>query len=422
MLTIQEFIENRKISIDKLYIDEFWNSLSNSDESAGWIYLSDERINMIGFEGGKDRNRICYRLLESKFSTDTDYIIVTREHTIIHSTLKSNESKLGNRRKYYIVTIDCFKKLLLKANTKYSDKIYDYYIAVEKLFWQYTQYQNEFRLEQQRIELEQQKINAEKQVQETKGKIEEAIKQQQDTEAKLVEANKQLNRLGNYNQELIKYKLFTERNESLYIVTTKSYASQGLWKVGKTKNMSGRLASHNTSHPAGDEVFVAAEFKTGNSVHLEKRVEHILQHYRPIDNREFYRIPYNLLARVIEGLNNNLCAEEELINEITKTMAELISKQDEIDWTCGMPLMLTNDKNKCKEENLFIVSLKLTKEQAIDIVESILVHLHQDTIKIKELNELIKTKVKPKSAYRYKEWKQLIADISNNKGIKLKNK
>lgn len=399
MLTVQQFIEQNNINIDKLYVDEFWNSTANSNEPTKWIYLSDKRIDMI-FDNDKrhDRNRSCYNLLTNNknqlFTENIDYKLVDKNHELIQSNDRRN-------RKYYIVTTDCFKKLLLKANTKYSDKIYDYYMAVERLLWQYTQYQYQYQQKEQHKVTEQQIQLIEKQmlaVEEEKRAISAELSHKK---IELEEKNKQLIKLDDVNQELVKYKQFISRDETIYVITTSDYSINGLWKICKNKKVS---------------ELVVAEFKTNNANQLEKRIEHILQHFRSTEHKNYYRVPYYLLVDIIQGLTDNLYQEEETINKIIREITETMSTST-VNWTQGMPKLLT-----APEPEYFINSLKLTKDQATEIVKKALLQHNNTTIKIKQINESIKTMVKPKSNYKYCEWKSIIEEETNKKNITVKSR
>lgn len=69
------------------------------------------------------------RLLVKEFLKDIDYII---------RVYKDNKNLLGGRPKEQILlTIKCFKKFCLKANTSEAEKIYDYYIQLEEVINEY---------------------------------------------------------------------------------------------------------------------------------------------------------------------------------------------------------------------------------------------------------------------------------------------
>ena len=53
MLTIQEFIEDKNYNIDSLYIDKFWESISNDK----WIYINDDMLKWMGYNAIEIKNQ-----------------------------------------------------------------------------------------------------------------------------------------------------------------------------------------------------------------------------------------------------------------------------------------------------------------------------------------------------------------------------
>jgi hypothetical protein len=45
MFTIQEFIKNKNYNIENLYIDKFWESISEDK----WIYIDDNMLEWMGY-------------------------------------------------------------------------------------------------------------------------------------------------------------------------------------------------------------------------------------------------------------------------------------------------------------------------------------------------------------------------------------
>jgi hypothetical protein len=144
LLTVKEFIKTVKFPINKLYFNELWkiidqSSVQNSEEN--WIYISDGLIDMIGFMGERTKkNTNCYRLLLDNFTIPKDYKEITKEHPLFAPLCGGAESNYKHNRKFYVATSKCLKKLMLKANTKTSDKVYDYYIQLEELMHVYLEY------------------------------------------------------------------------------------------------------------------------------------------------------------------------------------------------------------------------------------------------------------------------------------------
>ncbi len=144
MLTVKSFIKVTKYEIDTHYVDLFWGSLRGES----WIYMSPKLIDMIGFEGVEQKTRTsnCMRLLKKIAEINTEYKLVPSSHELVIYTSAENKStRGGHNKKYYIVSPRCFKKLLMKANTQNSDRVYNYYLDLEDLFILYVKYECAYR-------------------------------------------------------------------------------------------------------------------------------------------------------------------------------------------------------------------------------------------------------------------------------------
>ena len=73
------------------------------------------------------------RTLLKSYIRDIDYILLTPRG-------KQNKGRGGHNKEIILVTVKCFKKICLKTKSIMSDKIVDYYLALEKLLIEYQQY------------------------------------------------------------------------------------------------------------------------------------------------------------------------------------------------------------------------------------------------------------------------------------------
>jgi phage anti-repressor protein len=114
------------------FIDKFWNNVFNNE----WIYLSKEMvINEFGYIYSKDMMINFYnRVLICNFIINEDYREVNLDYiNKIHN--KNNELSISraNNRKYYEISNDCYKELLLLIKTDKVITFRKYYIKIEKL-------------------------------------------------------------------------------------------------------------------------------------------------------------------------------------------------------------------------------------------------------------------------------------------------
>lgn len=165
------------------------------------------------------------------------------------------------------------------------------------------------------------------------------------------EKENEKNRIHNVNIELLSYKKLNEKNESIYIVATYQYASQGVFKIGRTKNMKTRLYSHNNTHITGDKVKVLKEFKVNDSVLTENYIHKKLKGLLVNGEKEFFMAPYDLLVNIIETIIHNDNEHNELINNIVDMVNKLKYNNYNVEhWMSGIP------ENSFNEEMKLVVS------------------------------------------------------------------
>jgi hypothetical protein len=186
---------------DEKYIDIFWESTFNQS----WLYLSEEIVvNWMGYKNTKDTMANFMKTMRVKYVENKDYQQVAKTHELVdlyhksHSCLNTN----GNCKKYYIITGETLKKMLLRAGTRQGDITCDYFIKVESLA----------KLTNQTI-FRYIEFMKERQIQERDNLLEQK--------------DSQLNRLHRINAELLTHKKLSEKNEFIYLVSTEHYVTQG---------------------------------------------------------------------------------------------------------------------------------------------------------------------------------------------------
>ncbi len=166
----------------------------------------------------------------------------------------------------------------------------------------------------------------------------------------LSEKDALLTRLHNINAELLTYKKLKERNESIYLVSTFNQISNGLIKIGRTKNIKSRSSSHNTTHPAGDKVRILAEFKVNDSKSIESVIHKKLAGLRPDKKSEFFMCPYDLLYDIVDMIIHFDDQENEAIDKLIEAVFKLKQKEfRHLDWTSGLDMSIFDDKMRLIE-------------------------------------------------------------------------
>jgi prophage antirepressor-like protein len=153
------------------------------------------------------------------------------------------------------------------------------------------------------------------------------------------ELSEKMERMIKVNADLLILTKRMNKNETIYIVSSKHYTNQGLFKVGRTKTtMKARLASYNTGRPENDKMLVLAEFKVNDSVEVEKSIHWKCKSLRPGEETELYHVPFNLLRDLVGLMVGNDNAENLALNNIIDQVTQLkIASFDLKQWTVGVP-------------------------------------------------------------------------------------
>lgn len=317
LLTVEEFIAATKYPIDTFMIDRFWNTM-NEDRL---IYVDDALISWMGYEASTQMHRKAsfMKLLPNdeksyKYLSNADYTNFLGsspmgDHLTIYPVAPTTGGAVN--AKHLLLTPDCLRAVMMRVSTSRGDQVRAYYIALEKLFKAYIKYQSEY-------------------------KTRESAEALAEKEKQLAARDDQLNRVRKHNVELLKYKLFLEKKQTLYIGATLEQARQGLFKVSKTINVRARTSQNNTSHPVGDEFVVLHTVACSNSLELERRVKHVLEAFRP-KGREFYCIQYNKLIELVTLLELHLNEEEDTSNVVIIMQANARETMD-VNYLEGVPM------------------------------------------------------------------------------------
>jgi hypothetical protein len=350
MLTIREFIKYIDYPIDAFTMDHTWHSL----EDGLLIYVDDKLIGWMGFSSEDPLNRkIAFTKALGKASVfGSDYLSLSNveykeylKNSVIPAGMTEMYPNVDNsngkgKTKHILITSKCLKDVLMQLHNDQAARVRQYYAALEDLLRIYDKYQTVFRERQFKQILAQ----SQQQITLYREEAEKAIVAAEHTRVEadrlrleIAEKETRIARVTQCNVELMNYKLFLNKTETLYIASTESLARQGLFKVGRTINVKSRAASLNTSHPSTDKFVMLHEIKCGSSKQLELRAAHVLQHVRYTTDREFYKIPFNMLVKILTKLEDDLNADETMMNDLVKILEEFKYMRGEIDWMNGIP-------------------------------------------------------------------------------------
>ena len=325
--------------VQKNMIKRFWDSTFYNN----YILLSDEIIlEQLTDEKGKDAlshfyNRIllkCDSEGNPYYKINDNYICITKDHDLVKMYVKLYSPNLASKKdprggaikQYYAVTGDTYSDLLQRSNTTNGASARDYYRKVDRLakfmknyiialhehiMQRHNDEQKQMLIEHKQMLIEQKQIIAEK--------------------------DAKFNRINTINMELVSYKKSIDKDESIFIVATYNYATQGVFKVGRTKDMKNRLSGLNLTHISGDKVFLLHEFKVNDSLAINHYIHKKLKGFAARKGSEFFICQYNLLKQIIELIIDGDESYSDTINSIIDDMYAIKSSNHLIaDWTRGI--------------------------------------------------------------------------------------
>lgn len=285
------------------YIDLFWEPAFNKS----WIYLADEIIiNWMGYKG-VDATRNFHRDMKSKYKENIDYQEVSKEHELVQfyhrDSNPGNPSKRGGAlKKFYIVSGEALKKMLMRTGTKNGDEICDYFIKVEslcslsmKLMFKYV----------------------------------ENIKQQKEQQ---LEATK--NKVLQLNDRLDNFTKF-EKTGWIYIATSRLYSANNRYRFGYTLKLNNRMQNYQDGRLKQDEFYYVYTHHCACPNLLETIILQTLVHYKEHRCRDIFTLPLPILQKYVENTAKEFDKRISIANNISNEL-EQYTGQNVIAEPCPM--------------------------------------------------------------------------------------
>ena len=128
-----KFLEKIKSSFtesqQRIFVSSFYCYL-NYNSQKDFVIDFDSVWKWLGFS----RKDHCKVVLEKYFTKEIDYKINLREQNIAPEVAGVKKERGGYNKEQILLTINTFKKLCLKSNTKKADEIHTYFIKLEEIF------------------------------------------------------------------------------------------------------------------------------------------------------------------------------------------------------------------------------------------------------------------------------------------------
>ncbi|BAO49373.1 MTG motif gene family protein [Alphaentomopoxvirus acuprea] len=325
LLNIFEFINHNNYNLDLGdWFYDIWIPLFEQKD----ILITDNILRFIhhGIDnpGGDRHPPLNYKLLKknlmkilSNYSLEYDKILYKDVNFIEYTYLKNelDKSTPNNivQKSWILLSVKNFKKLIMMLNTKIARQIRDYYINLEEILFDYSNYIQKYNLKQEKINYLIKSIELNYSTQQYQLEIELA--------------NKKTLKIKNYlNNISIKDK----KNEWIYIATTKQYAALNLFKIGSTTRICKRIKDYQTGRHHEDEYYYCVIKSCYNSKDLDKHINNILSMFLSKKNKELYCLHYNSLLDLVNFIIDNYDKSIEYVNNFIKHKLENVIILDPI--------------------------------------------------------------------------------------------
>jgi len=293
ILTIQELLNKLNYEFNSLYIDKFWDNISDDH----WIYINDDMLKWIGYNYSE--MRICrqkfIKLINKNFKDIVDYKLINtnefKKSDVYLQVYIEKNTNIQNKTKHMMVSPDCFKQILMLLRTEKSIKIKEYYIELEKIYKLYVLYQNKYK------ELENNKI----------------LNLLKEKENELKEKNEDLNRFKTVQANSVK---LLEKNEFVYIATSFLNAINNIFKIGKTKAINSRLSNFNINSLKGNEFYYSKAVKCYDSAVLESLIHSFLKPFNY--KNEMFQLHHDPLSKLVDKICTHYDIMTNMVNDYIK--------------------------------------------------------------------------------------------------------
>jgi phage anti-repressor protein len=261
-------------------------------------------------------------IIEKHFELDVDY---KKAPLFLQKPFEGNG---GNNKEQYLLTTKTFKKLCMRANTKKSNDIHEYYIKLEEILIECV--------DEEGMELRQQLHNQKNILDETEKEGVE-LRQQLDNQKNIIDETEKALKFERKKQQIFNRKRFydAEMGDTVYLYKNDAKDSGTLIKLGKTGNTRERETEYNAYNKNGEMVYC----KRCHDCDLMERVcHHMLDKYRVKRDSEWFNVSIEVAMQVVDiayMILDGLIPYVELLDscEISEKVAlcleQLKSKSDE---------------------------------------------------------------------------------------------
>jgi phage anti-repressor protein len=267
------------------FVKLFWDPAFNDS----WIYITKEMVvEWLGYSNAKDTMRHFYKKLIDNYENNVDFKEVDKNDVLVIKSYsenfanEKNEEKLGNRAKYYTITGECLKAILMSAQTMRGKVIRKIYIKTEKLVFIMLKVINrqQLLLKDTEIKTHQAQI---------------AIK-----DKLLIEATTINLKLDN---KVLNIKPYTN-NGFVYLATNDIWSKSNVFRLGRTEDINNRIKKYENGRVIEEKLYFVFFFETRDLHTLEYLLRANLSKFREDPKKDQYILHPSILLPLVRKICN----------------------------------------------------------------------------------------------------------------------
>ena len=303
-----------------LFVSSFYCYL-NYNKRTDFVIDLDNVWRWLGFS----TKQKAKQMLEKNFITDKDYNLLLN-----HQVEQTEDTRGGHNKEIIMLTIDTFKKFCMKAGTKKSTEIHDYYIKLEEILQDILQEESD----ELKLQLEEKDKKIENQEKEREKIREKTILEQ-----------------------------FENNTQCVYygIIENVSDKNEKLIKFGNSNNLRNRVIKHKETYL---NFRLVNAFKVDNKLQIENAIKNnvfINERQRNIfiKNKKYIEllsidgINYNDLDKIIKDI---IIGIEYTPENYTKILEENKILRKQLNEKISNPVILLQiENNKLKNDNIKLI-------------------------------------------------------------------
>lgn len=248
MITFIDFLKKYS-TVPSSFLNDFYSLFDYKENSENKIVNGDKVIEWLGINKNKFKETLV-----TSYKKNIDYEIT--------KVIKPKGTG-GQKREIIMITINCFKKICQITRSKKGNEVREYFIQVESLLNKYKNYI---------IEGMQKKIK----------KLEKQQKPK-----------------------------INPKSGVIYIFQTPNSTDNSLYKIGRTKNLSKRLSSHQS--PLSSDIEILFYYESENITEIERCIKALMKKYQYRKYKEVYKINIDIIKSLIAQCDKIIIDTEQKI-------------------------------------------------------------------------------------------------------------